>query len=217
MEKRENEDPDAFAETSGAAAAEVQNPEETDHATDPVGTASADNNPSAPDTGDTGDDTGDDTGKSPAGSDGEGDENPDPGDGDGGHDHNPEEDDPDKADDPLPEGKSEFEERFLSAPSGETRDAAEEKERLAVSLLKMALTLLTDRIPDDRFIPLMNATLAYEAIKAAREEGEIAGRNAVIEERLVTPPVGAPDLSGTPIARSRRPVTSIFDLANEAK
>lgn len=114
-----------------------------------------------------------------------------------------------------------FDLRFLSS-SASTGIPAEkqrekESERLAISLLRMAISLLTGEVPEDKFIPLMDATLAREAITAARAEGEIAGRNAVIEEQLVTPPAGAPDLSGTPIARGRRPAASIFDLADLAR
>lgn len=81
----------------------------------------------------------------------------------------------------------------------------------------MALALLTGDVPEEKFIPLMDAVIAREAIIAARAEGEIAGRNAIIEEQLATPAIAPPDLNGTPIARSRRPATSIFDLAGMAR
>ncbi|MDE5662500.1 MAG: hypothetical protein K2I37_00490 [Muribaculaceae bacterium] len=122
-------------------------------------------------------------------------------------------------DNPDAEGGSRFAERFLTSggvpltPEG----LLERRENLAVILLGLVMGLLTGRLPADRFIPLMDAAKAYEAIKVARAEGEIAGRNAVIEEQLVAPPVGAPDLAGTPIARSRRSATSIFDLAEMAR
>lgn len=154
------------------------------------------------DSGDEGGDEGD--------ADGEG----DPSGSDGKEDSSPK---PDNQDNPV--GK-EFGERFLT--SGGTASLSAEvlagrREALAVSLLSMALELLTGRMPGKEFIPLMDAVLAREAIVKARAEGEIAGRNAVIEEQLVAPPVGAPDLNGAPIARSRRQAASIFDLADLAR
>lgn len=81
----------------------------------------------------------------------------------------------------------------------------------------MALALLTGETPEDRFIPLMDAVIAHEAIIMARAKGEIAGRNAIIEEQLATPAALPPDLNGTPLARSRRHAASIFDLADLAR
>lgn len=91
------------------------------------------------------------------------------------------------------------------------------REALAMSLLAMAIELLAGRVPGKALIPLMDAVLAREAVAKARKEGEIAGRNALIEEQLMSPPVGAPDLNGAPIARSRRQAASIFDLADMAR
>ncbi|MDE6010423.1 MAG: hypothetical protein K2F87_03115, partial [Muribaculaceae bacterium] len=112
---------------------------------------------------------------------------------------------------------SQFGERFLNSGTSATESGIKRRESLATSLLRAALALLTGDMPDDSFIPLMEASLAREAVIRARTEGEIAGRNAVIEERLVTPPAGAPDLTGTPVASSRRPAASIFDLAELAR
>ena len=109
-----------------------------------------------------------------------------------------------------------FEDRFLNN-GAEKGDDTPRRESLAVSLLRMALALLTGEVPEEKFIPLMDAVIAREAIIAARAEGEIAGRNAIIEEQLATPAIAPPDLNGTPIARSRRPATSIFDLAGMAR
>lgn len=109
-----------------------------------------------------------------------------------------------------------FEDRFLNN-GAEKGDDTPRRESLAVSLLRMALALLTGEVPEEKFIPLMDAVIAREAIIAARSEGEIAGRNAIIEEQLATPAIAPPDLNGTPIARSRRPATSIFDLAGMAR
>lgn len=184
---------------------------QNDEPADPADSAAATDPGTASDSGtdDSAGDTGSENGSDNPGS-GENGEN---GEGGGKQDGDPAKDDED------PDREPPFKERFLnSGVSGEGADAlAHRKESLAVSLLKMALRLLTGEIPDEKFIPLMDATLAHEAILAARAEGEIAGRNAVIEEYLATPPVGAPDLNGTPIAGSRRRASSIFDLAELAR
>ncbi len=89
-------------------------------------------------------------------------------------------------------------------------------EKMVNSLLALALKLLSGEMPEERLANLMNAASAVEAIEQARKEGEIAGRNAVIDERLVAPEVGAPDLIGSP-APNRNRKTSIFDLALDAR
>lgn len=141
-------------------------------------------------------------------------------DGDDGQSATDGEDDDPEPDNPDNPGGKEFGERFLTSGATAALSAealAGRREALAVSLLAMALELLTGRLPGKELIPLMDAVLAREAIMKARAEGEIAGRNAVIEEQLVAPPVGAPDLNGAPIARSRRQAASIFDLADMAR
>lgn len=230
MEKREDENPDYHPDATGNPQAAPANadpereaqmsdsahtptsadkePKEPDKDPDTAGTTDSDNNQPFSDNDNTGTDSNAGTG---GWSDGE---------SEGGDRENREngEEEPDKGDDKTPEEKPRFEERFLtSATSTDGTKEERQRESLATSLIRAALSLLTGEIPEDSFIPLMEAAIAREAIQAARAEGEIAGRNAVIEEQLITPPVGAPDLNGTPIAQSRRPATSIFDLADLAR
>ncbi|MDE6272368.1 MAG: hypothetical protein K2M31_05110 [Muribaculaceae bacterium] len=84
------------------------------------------------------------------------------------------------------------------------------------SLLSLALKLLSGELPEERLLHLMDAAKALEAIEEARKEGEVAGRNAVIEERLRPVEIGAPDLNGAP-APNRPRKASIFDLARDAR
>lgn len=151
------------------------------------------------------------------------------GSGDSGPDDRPDGDGPD-GDGPGGDGPGEerpggdescgkerqFEDRFLNNGASE-KSPEQRRESLAASLIRMALALLTGETPEDRFIPLMDAVIAHEAIIMARAEGEIAGRNAIIEEQLATPAALPPDLNGTPLARSRRHAASIFDLADLAR
>ena len=125
-------------------------------------------------------------------------------------------------------------------------DGKNRRESLAAILLRLALSLLSGDTPADTLIPLMDAALANERllklqttleqerkaaaerlseasaeaakrISEARAEGELAGRNALIEEQLLPPPIGAPDLNASPMAQSRRRTASIFDLAGLAR
>lgn len=57
----------------------------------------------------------------------------------------------------------------------------------------------------------------HREIAAARAEGELAGRNAQITERLEVPPVDVPDLHGAPLASGFRTRKSIFDIAADAR
>lgn len=59
-----------------------------------------------------------------------------------------------------------------------------------------------------------------EAVERARAEGELAGRNALIEERLRQPKsatAGVPALGGTAAGSDDRRPASIFDLARFAR
>lgn len=110
-------------------------------------------------------------------------------------------------------------ERFLNSGANveELQKHKKDCESMAAILLRAALALLSGELSEERFSQLLDASIAREEIMKARAEGEIAGRNAIIEEHLVTPAVRAPDLNGTPIAPSRRAVASIFDLAGLAR
>ncbi|MBD5370501.1 MAG: hypothetical protein HDR80_05040 [Bacteroides sp.] len=94
-------------------------------------------------------------------------------------------------------------------PSG--ADAAHESARTLRSLLKAALAVLDGTMTPGTLTRLTCAATAAEAIEEARREGELAGRNAIIEERLETAPPGIPDLNGSPAPRRRS--ASIFDIA----
>ena len=244
MEKRQNEDPDLLEQSLATAAAESGNEsggenESVRNAPDVGEAAAGDGNESesgentdtdnsadpadpAPDSGSqpAGGSEGTGSGDNPSGDGGDGGDGDGGGNGSPGADEEPSGEGPDKSDpsdNPDDPDNKRFEERFLNSGAADGTEMAGKRERLAVSLLRMALSLLNGEMPEDRFVSLMDATLAHEAVADARAEGEIAGRNAVIEERLVTPPAGAPDLGGTPIARSRRRAASIFDLADLAR
>ncbi len=206
-ETLDSEDVDA-AHIAQGSESEAADDTDTDNATD-----SADNPPSSgsgPD-GPAADGNAD----SSAGTDGDGDA-----DGSNSTGTDGEEDNDTKPDNPDNPGGTEFAQRFLTSGAAVTLSAealAGRREALAMSLLAMAIELLAGRVPGKALIPLMDAVLAREAVAKARKEGEIAGRNALIEEQLMSPPVGAPDLNGAPIARSRRQAASIFDLADMAR
>ncbi|GEM_PF-3218385 len=214
-ETLDSEDVDA-AHIAQGSESEAADDTDTDNATD-----SADNPPSSgsgPD-GPAADGNAD----SSTGTDGDGDaDSSGNGDADGSNSTGTdgEEDNDTKPDNPDNPGGTEFAQRFLTSGASVTLGSealAGRREALAMSLLAMAIELLAGRVPGKALIPLMDAVLAREAVAKARKEGEIAGRNALIEEQLMSPPVGAPDLNGAPIARSRRQAASIFDLADMAR
>lgn len=104
-----------------------------------------------------------------------------------------------------------------TAEAGGGETSAEEAEGMALRLVKAAMGILTGEVSSDEVADLMEAARAREAIAEAYAAGEIAGRNAAIEERYVEPEEIVPDLCGSPISASRRPGNSIFDLAAEAR
>ncbi len=114
-----------------------------------------------------------------------------------------------------PESKSEMKDPESDTKSDSVKDQ-DEKYSLAVEILNMAISLLSGRTSPDELKSLLDAAQIDKAIEAARAEGEIAGRNAAIEEQMMPTPVGAPDLHGTPDL-SHRNSSSIFDLALKAK
>ena len=102
-----------------------------------------------------------------------------------------------------------------STPGGESDPSGESQISLATKLLRLASSLIAgDTTPDD-LLSLLDAAKAYEEIQRARHEGEIAGRNAIIEEKLAPAPIGVPDLNGAPARNT--PPASIFDLAKSAR
>lgn len=93
----------------------------------------------------------------------------------------------------------------------------EERMSLAGKFIEAAAKILFGEATPEDFLDLADMIAAREAVEAAFAEGELKGRNAQIEERLVVPPVGVPDLGGAPVNTSRRPGNSIFDLAGLAR
>lgn len=133
----------------------------------------------------------------------------------------PDTENPSEDDDPAPDDPEDSPTTGISAEFDNTSDAASDDthsptHRIVISLLKAALSLIDGSRDAEEFRTLTDAALAAEAIGEARREGEIAGRNAIIEERLETPPLAVPDLSGTPLSSSRRRTPSIFDIASQA-
>ena len=86
----------------------------------------------------------------------------------------------------------------------------------ALKLVRLAADILAGDCSEEELERLLDATTAREEIEAAYQRGLIEGKNIQIEEQLVMPAVGAPDLCGAPPARARSG-NSIFDLAREAK
>lgn len=217
MEKKDDENPDYTPLPEGADDTAADSGQGHEGSDSPAPADPADQGTS-PDTTGSGNEGA--AGENEDGGNSEGGEGGEKGNGESGNPGSLNSDDPDdstdtdNADKSKDSGPAPFEDRFLnSGASGQQL----KRESLAVSLLRMALALLTGEVPEEHFIPLMDAVIAREEILKARAEGEIAGRNAIIEEQLVAPPVGAPDLNGTPIARSRRQASSIFDLASLAR
>lgn len=94
-------------------------------------------------------------------------------------------------------------------------DQSQESPSLIASLLTLAADLLAGKTPENELRNLLDAAKAREEILRARAEGEIAGRNAAIEERLRPAPATTPNLCGAPAAKRRQ--SSIFDIAAEAR
>lgn len=95
-------------------------------------------------------------------------------------------------------------------------DQTDQPNPILLKLLKLATSIIAGETSEEELRRLLDAASAAEAIEKARMEGEIAGRNAAIEERMIQSPAGPPDLSGTPDL-SHRSASSIFDLARTAK
>lgn len=106
-----------------------------------------------------------------------------------------------------------------SRPSQDSRSVGKEAPAappMAAKLLRLASAILSGEIPEEDLLPLMDAANAREAIENARREGEVAGRNALIEERLKPADPGIPNLCGAaPVGKGR--AASIFDIAAEAR
>ena len=138
---------------------------------------------------------------------------------------------PDPSENSEPSESSDSSDNSDSSESSDSSDSSDSSEPSELSdapnpplrptleaVLRLASALLSgETLPDD-LLPIMTAAGARAAIEAARAEGELAGRNAQIEEKLALPDdIGAPDLVGQPAPAARRPASSIFDLADMAR
>lgn len=106
-------------------------------------------------------------------------------------------------------------EKTANIPESATPNESADPKVLISRLLSICLSLLEGKTLPDDLLNLLDAAKAHDEIQRARQEGEIAGRNALIEERMAPKSIGVPDLNGAP-CRSSAP-TSIFDLARSAK
>lgn len=95
--------------------------------------------------------------------------------------------------------------------------APEDRESLALRMVRLAVGLLAGEFDEKELLTLSSIADARGAIEKAYSEGEIAGRNAVIEEKLREEPAGVPDLCGSPFPSTHRSDRSIFDLAEAAR
>lgn len=100
----------------------------------------------------------------------------------------------------------------------EESDESDQADRYppALKLVRLAADILAGDCSEEELERLLDAATAREEIEAAYQRGLIEGKNIQIEEQLVMPAVGAPDLCGAPPVRARSG-NSIFDLAREAK
>lgn len=116
-----------------------------------------------------------------------------------------------------PEAPSEAEESEAESKEEQPNEAdqSQESPSLIASLLTLAADLLAGKTPENELRNLLDAAKAREEILRARAEGEIAGRNAAIEERLRPAPATTPNLCGAPATKRRQ--SSIFDIAAEAR
>ncbi len=117
----------------------------------------------------------------------------------------------------LKEAPSEAKESKEESKEEQTNEAEQSQESpsLIASLLTLAADLLAGKTPENELRNLLDAAKAREEILRARAEGEIAGRNAAIEERLRPAAATTPNLCGAPAAKRRQ--SSIFDIAAEAR
>lgn len=97
-------------------------------------------------------------------------------------------------------------------------DAPVEPEPLAARLIMAAAKILLGEAIEEDYLQLAEVVAAREAVDKAFAEGELKGRNAIIEEQLVELPAApaVPDLGGSPLISSGRPAASIFDMARMA-
>lgn len=116
--------------------------------------------------------------------------------------------------------EGEKEEESKESTSSDSTDStglsdSSDPKALAGKLLNLALAILKGETPADDLLDLLDAAKASEAIEAARREGEIAGRNATIEEHLRPVEALIPTIKGSAPARPHQ--GSIFDIAAAAR
>lgn len=95
------------------------------------------------------------------------------------------------------------------------KDSAEAPESMVSRLLSLAVALLKGDAMEESMLQLFDAAKAHEAIEEARREGEIAGRNATITERMRPAAPTVPSFTGAGVSKMK--AGSIFDIAAEAK
>lgn len=100
--------------------------------------------------------------------------------------------------------------------AAEAAEAPAEQTPFVARLIEAAAKILMGTAAEGDYQDLADMVNAREAIEKAYAEGELKGRNAVIEESLVEIPA-VPDLGGSPMSASKRPGNSIFDLAGLAR
>ena len=120
-------------------------------------------------------------------------------------------------------GRDEQDQSDRTEESKESKESEESEESdqadrypSALKLVRLAADILAGDCSEEELERLLDAATAREEIEAAYHRGLIEGKNIQIEEQLVMPAVGAPDLCGAPPVRARSG-NSIFDLAREAK
>lgn len=123
----------------------------------------------------------------------------------------------DSKDEKSEEMKSEGDSEESSEESSEDEDSEENSGQmsLAASFILAAAKILSGEASEEDYLNLKDMIAAREAVANAFAEGELKGRNTIIEEELVEIP-SVPDLGGAPLSPARSG-NSIFDLASLAK
>lgn len=112
----------------------------------------------------------------------------------------------------------------LSILEGYREGAHEKPENLEMALAKLldVAAEASEGIISPESIEIFLKAAGYDsAVEAARAEGEICGRNAIIEERIMAPKgkrvEDVPRLGGTAVSSEAAKPGSIFDLASYAR
>ncbi|MCD8266129.1 MAG: hypothetical protein LUC33_03135 [Prevotellaceae bacterium] len=99
----------------------------------------------------------------------------------------------------------------------ETGAGDEDMDAAMSMLIKSMSDSVVGRFEKDTILMALKAVTHARDMAQARREGEVAGRNERIEERLRRPHGdGVPSLGGSPGGQAPRRARSIFDIAREA-